>query len=65
MGKLLTAAIALASHEKSEFEIFLQGLFLQKIITEAHARYLLDIYPCATREDLSLVTAIELRCVQI
>ena len=58
----VTAAIALASHEKSEVAIFLQGLILQKIITEEHARYLLDIYPCETREDLSLVTAVELRC---
>ena len=33
-----TAAIALASHEKSEVAIFLQGLFLQKIITEQPAR---------------------------
>ena len=30
----VTAAIALASHEKSEVEIFLKGLILQKIITE-------------------------------
>ena len=57
----VTAAIALASHEKSEIAIFLK-IILQKIITDEHARYLLDMYPCETREDLSLVTAIELRC---
>ena len=57
-----TAAIALASHEKSEVAIFMRGLILQKILTEAHATYLLDMYPCETRDDLSLITAIELRC---
>ena len=54
-----TAAIALASHEKSEVAISLQGQILQKIITEEHALYLLDIYPCETRDDLSLITAID------
>ena len=57
-----TAAIALASHEKSEVAIFMRGIILQKILTEAHATYLLDMYPCETRDDLSLITAIELRC---
>ena len=33
----VTAAIALASHEKSEVAIFLRGLILQKIITGEHA----------------------------
>ena len=32
------------------------------VLTEAHATFLLDMYPCETRQDLSLVTAIELRC---
>ena len=58
----VTAAITLASHEKSEVDIFLRGLILAKILTEAHAQYLLDMYPCETRADLSLITAIELRC---
>ena len=57
-----TAAMLLASHEKSEVAIFLQGLILQRILTEAHATYLLDMYPCEARDDLSLITAIELRC---
>ena len=58
----VTAAITLASYEKSEVAIFLEGLFLQGILTEQHVRFLLDIYPCETRDDLSLITAIELRC---
>ena len=52
----VTAAITLASYEKSEVAIFLEGLFLQGILTEQHVRFLLDIYPCETREDLSLVS---------
>ena len=47
----VTAAIALASHEKSEVAIFLKGLILQKIITDEHARYLLDMYPCEATSD--------------
>ena len=58
----VTAAIALASHEKSEVAIFMREQILQGILTEAHAQYLLDMYPCETRADLSLITAIELRC---
>ena len=38
----VTAAIALASHEKSEVAIFLREQILQKILTEAHATFLLD-----------------------
>ena len=49
-----------ASHEQSEVGIFLQRLILQGIITDAHATYLLDIYPCETPGDLELITAQEL-----
>jgi hypothetical protein len=49
-----------ASHEQSEVGIFLQRLILQGIITDAHATYLLDIYPCEAPGDLKLITAQEL-----
>ena len=55
------AALILASHEKSEVVIFLEGMIRQGILTRAHATYLLDIYPVESRDDLSLITAAELR----
>jgi hypothetical protein len=55
------AALTLASHEKSEVVIFLEGMIRQGIITRAHATYLLDMYPIETRDDLSLITNMELR----
>jgi hypothetical protein len=55
------AALILASHEKSEVLIFLEGMLQQGILTRAHVTYLLDMYPIETRDDLSLITAIELR----
>ena len=55
------AALILASHEKSEVAIFLEGMIRQGIITRAHATYLLDMYPIEKRKDLSLITNMELR----
>ncbi len=55
------AALTLASHEKSEVVIFLEGMIRQGIITRAHATYLLDMYPIEKRDDLSLITNMELR----
>jgi hypothetical protein len=56
------AALILASHEKSEVLIFLEGVLQQGILTRAHVTYMLDMYPIETRDDLSFITAIELRC---
>jgi len=56
------AALILASHEKSEVLIFLEGMLQQGILTRAHVTYMLDMYPIETRDDLSFITAIELRC---
>ena len=55
------AALILASHEKSEVLIFLEGMLQQGILTRAHVTYMLDMYPIETRDDLSLITNMELR----
>ena len=55
------AALILASHEKSEVVIFLEGMILQGILTRAHATYLLDMCPIEKRTDLSLIGNLELR----
>jgi len=59
-SKTETAQEVHARLEQSEIHIFLQGI--RHIISEAHARDLIKVFPLVSIQDLGLVTEEDLRC---